>query len=494
MILIKSAAVPAYGAIASSIGGRAENQDDFCCLDTRMGFLVVVCDGMGGGPGGKTASNIVKHEIARALAAAADSAEPAHVFKMAAAKAQESLIVRMQESPALNGMGSTFVALLIGKDAAFVAHAGDSRCYLFRGRKCIFRTSDHSLVAELVKTKALTEEEARISPQANVITRGLGAISNNVPEIDKVTFRKGDRFVLCTDGIWGMMQSKNLSRILSDEAAPEIIVRKLDAEIDRIGRAAGSHHDNHTLAVVDVNFDSAAKATTDFRKLLKYGAIAVAVVATLVGGIFLGVRYFSSKKSSGGSPRNVTEVVSGSHHESDGARAGEDVADSSAIKPIPMDSLRKMIRDRERDKNKGEGDAGKEGEGVSSGKEKNTGKSADEKKIPPVTIPDVDKIIAGLEDLLKFSAKEIDGEKKALDLRNTKVGSIHDEASILLKSIDKGKQPKLYEAVERVARGTSNPDTFSIDKAKNGIYSLTKNAKKVTNNLLDILKNNTDKQ
>ena len=257
---IRSDIVAIQGYGISMIGGRPENQDDWGYTDTPLGFLLVVCDGMGGGPGGATASSMVKREIAVALRECNSSTPPDKALRMAAVRAQEALEAKMEKEPALRGMGSTFVALLVSKQSAFVAHAGDSRCYLFRGKRCIYRSQDHSLVAELVRKKALTEEEARLSPQSNVIARGLGNVSNNVPDVEELPYKKGDRFAICTDGIWGVMPHKDLLPKLSAQGQLSAIAGNLSMEVDSIGFAGGGHHDNHTLAVIEILEDSIKKS------------------------------------------------------------------------------------------------------------------------------------------------------------------------------------------------------------------------------------------
>lgn len=257
---IRSDIVAIQGYGISMIGGRPENQDDWGYTDTPLGFLLVVCDGMGGGPGGATASSMVKREIAVALRECNSSTPPDKALRMAAVRAQEALEAKMEKEPALRGMGSTFVALLVSKQSAFVAHAGDSRCYQFRGKRCIYRSQDHSLVAELVRKKALTEEEARLSPQSNVIARGLGNVSNNVPDVEELPYKKGDRFAICTDGIWGVMPHKDLLPKLSAQGQLSAIAGNLSMEVDSIGFAGGGHHDNHTLAVIEILEDSIKKS------------------------------------------------------------------------------------------------------------------------------------------------------------------------------------------------------------------------------------------
>ena len=256
MNLIRSDIISLRGAVNSMNGGRPENQDDFDFLDTPLGFLCVVCDGMGGGPGGKTASYIAKYEMVMTLCHCNPETPRENALKMAVAKANEAIEDKMREVPSLNGMGSTLVAILISQDSAVIAHIGDSRCYQIRGKKCIYRSTDHSLVAQLVQRKALTEEEARVSPQANVITRGLGNVSNHVPDIDVVSYKQGDRFILCTDGIWGSMPHKDLLHRFIQKTGVQDLVNSLSLEVDSIGLSKGGGHDNHTVAVVEMGVNS----------------------------------------------------------------------------------------------------------------------------------------------------------------------------------------------------------------------------------------------
>ncbi|MBQ9651505.1 MAG: protein phosphatase 2C domain-containing protein, partial [Prevotella sp.] len=186
IVEISSKLLPLHGFGSSLQGGRPENQDDWGFVDTPLGFLLVVCDGLGGGPGGKTASAIVKREILTTIMSASPQTPRTEALKIAVSKAEDALEYKMAEVPELQGMGSTLVAVLINQQSAVVAHLGDSRFYRISGNKVAFRTGDHSLVGELVRTKALTEEQARVSPQSNVITRGLGNTSNHVADITEI--------------------------------------------------------------------------------------------------------------------------------------------------------------------------------------------------------------------------------------------------------------------------------------------------------------------
>ena len=283
MIQIISQQYGIEGVGISMPGGRTENQDDMGYAETPSGFLIVVCDGMGGGPGGKTASYIVKKNILETFANSTAMASPGDVFKIAVEKANEELESKMAAMPELKGMGSTFVAVLFNDKEATVAHLGDSRCYRLKGNKMLFRTNDHSLVGELVRNGALTEEQARTSPQSNVITRGLGSSTEHVAEIDIVPYQKGDRFVLCSDGVWGIMSHQDLMMRFTRKDNVSNIAKDLSEEIDKIGQSQGNTHDNHTLIIVETKKDSITK---DPMKTTTKAVFGVALLALVVSVIF----------------------------------------------------------------------------------------------------------------------------------------------------------------------------------------------------------------
>lgn len=208
-------------------------------------------------------------------------------MRQAAAAADAALKAHMAHDQRLAGMGSTFVAILFRQSSAVIAHAGDSRCYRLHRGRMVFRTQDHSLVGELVRKRALTEEQARTSPQSNLITRGLGSVSNAQPDVDIVPYCRADRFVLCTDGVWGIMEHRLLLsqlRRLKDLATD---VPRMADEIDRIGFGQGGHHDNHTFVVIDVETNSTLKDRLAVRLMeprVLMAAAAMAGVLTIGGG------------------------------------------------------------------------------------------------------------------------------------------------------------------------------------------------------------------
>ena len=282
MLSIQSQRYALRGVAISRQGGRPENQDDLGWVDTPLGFLAVVCDGMGGGPGGKTASYIAKNVFLGEMLDSSPQASRVEALKRAVSRANEALYQKMEEVPSLKGMGSTLVAVLISKESALVVHLGDSRCYEIRGRRVIFRTKDHSLVGQLVENKAITEEQARVSPQSNVIMRGLGNTSNHAPEIEEVAFRKGDRFLLCTDGVWGIMPHEELVQRLTSAQDIQSLVDNLSAEVDQRGFMAGGHHDNHTMAIIELQLDSMLKDKMDKLAKILVGVLGALLMISLL--------------------------------------------------------------------------------------------------------------------------------------------------------------------------------------------------------------------
>lgn len=292
MVQIISQRYMLSGIAVSKQGGRPENQDDCGWVDTPLGFLLVVCDGMGGGPGGKTASRIVKEEFLTAIQNCSPQASRVEAIKKAVSIANEALYLRMEKEPTLKGMGSTLVAVLINEQSAIVTHLGDSRFYSVRGKRILFRTADHSLVGEMVRNKAMSEEQARQSPQSNVIMRALGNTSNHVPEINEISFRKGDRFILCSDGVWGIMPHEQITERFTSIQDVASLATNLSAEIDQIGFSHGGNHDNHTMAIIELKMNS--KLTNKMDKI-KNILLSIITVLLLIS-IFLYVKQLNNGK------------------------------------------------------------------------------------------------------------------------------------------------------------------------------------------------------
>ncbi len=240
-------------------GGRAENQDTAAWNDTPLGFFVTVCDGMGGGPGGKTASMLAADAISKTLLATTGTENRVEIVRQAVHNANATIYAAMDADPKLRGMGSTATVLLINRYSAVVAHVGDSRVYQLRGGRKVFRTYDHSWVFEQVKQGTLTEEQARNSSQSNIITRALGHTADLVVDVVELPYLKGDRFMLCSDGIWGMFPEPDIIRDAATTRSLAGAVEQLVIHVDEEGVRTGNTHDNLTVAIAETTTDSKLK-------------------------------------------------------------------------------------------------------------------------------------------------------------------------------------------------------------------------------------------
>jgi protein phosphatase len=248
------------GFAESRIGGRPENQDSYGFKETKLGFLLTVCDGMGGGPGGKTASTIAVTEIIAGVEESNEDEEVANILIKAVRRANMAILEAGNQNPPLQGMGSTATVLLLSEKSAYIAYVGDSRVYQIRGGKKAFRTFDHSMVFELVKQKVITEEQARLSAQSNVITRALGMKPDLEVDVLERSYDKGDRFVLCSDGIHGSMPEKELLKLIANRRSSlGAVVDDIATYVDNLGRSNGGHHDNLTLAIIETKINSKLK-------------------------------------------------------------------------------------------------------------------------------------------------------------------------------------------------------------------------------------------
>lgn len=273
----------AIGAVASEIGGRAENQDSYGYKRFPQCLALTVCDGMGGGPAGKMASSIAVDALLDYISHADAPLED--VAKVAIEKANDVVFKKACSDETLHGMGSTCTLLLIGDDYAVAAHVGDSRIYHCRKGRIKYRTFDHSMVFELVKKKVITEEQARQSAQSNVITRALGISKEVEPEIHILRYKEGDLFALTTDGVHGAMPQAELVADLNDGVDSIADTVKSETEkVDMIGREKGSNHDNLTLMMVKTIERSKKKGFVETLKNLWSRLFAL---ATICGGLSL---------------------------------------------------------------------------------------------------------------------------------------------------------------------------------------------------------------
>ena len=445
---------PFIGSIETRQGGRKENQDNAGFVDTPLGLLLVVCDGMGGGPGGRTASLMAVDTILTVLADVSEHTPREAALQFAIDKANDIIYTKAKETPELRGMGTTVAAVLINENSAVIAHVGDSRIYQLRKGAIVFRSADHSVVANLVRQKRLTEEEARNHPQSNVITRALGIKPSMEIEFDEVSFHRGDRFVLCTDGIWGMMPQRDLVQSLSRVMGINELTSLMAEEIDELGKKSGGGHDNLTLAILDTSFDSVQKK--NHKKDTDGGAIAsntetpkrsnwkkvlfvciplcfIAMVAIYIYNSDM-MRHNVEQNSSKGKGETVTTVINKVEIRKDGTDTLNRVAPDTGISDINMfkdpliteDSILKIIEQNL--------------DSLTKIKDRNTEKARQLKReyVNDVIIPNV----RGLEEKVAPEEKKKDIEQIIKMLNSTKTVQASTKGETTAEGLDHIKEIK----------------------------------------------------
>ncbi len=278
------------GYIDSRIGGRKENQDSAGLRDTKLGYLVVVCDGMGGMQGGSVASQVAVQTILETVASADMQANPSMTLIKAIRNANMAIIEEGRNNPDLQGMGTTVTALLLTPHSALTAYLGDSRIYQIRNGEKVFRTFDHSMVFEMVKEKVISEEQARLSDQSNIIMKALGITPDIEVEIVERPYRRGDRFVLCTDGFWGAMPEDELIRHLSGKKSMDKILDSTANLVESIGRNSGREYDNLTAAILEINSNSILKEKMSSRTKVLIAILAIFLIISVTLNVFLFMR------------------------------------------------------------------------------------------------------------------------------------------------------------------------------------------------------------
>jgi protein phosphatase len=226
---------------------RSVNQDAFGEFeDPDRGLrLLVIADGMGGHRGGEVASQLAVERMGELFDSVTD--DPPGLLRAAFEGANSRIFDAANRDVELAGMGTTGVAILFdGGETAHVAHVGDSRAYRMRDGQLEQVTDDHSLVGELVRRGQLTAEEARVHPQSNEILRALGTQPDVEVEISEADLRAGDCFLLCSDGLSGMLPDAEIAEVLT-EASPDDAVAKLIALANEAGGT-----DNITVQVARV--------------------------------------------------------------------------------------------------------------------------------------------------------------------------------------------------------------------------------------------------
>lgn len=230
-------------AITDAGRERSLNEDAALLVPLPSGGLFAVADGMGGHAAGEVASQLALEELRDAF----ELAEGNTPTRLVRALQSANSAVHSQAVGSQAGMGTTLAAVLIDGGAALIANVGDSRVYLLRGGELRQLSRDHSWVAEQVRKGFLTEQEGRSHAWRNVVSNAMGSEADLSLDLFGVPIERGDRFLICSDGV---------TDVLSDEQIAALLAREDDLGIllPELVKLANDHGgpDNITAVVIDV--------------------------------------------------------------------------------------------------------------------------------------------------------------------------------------------------------------------------------------------------
>ncbi len=237
---------------------RDHNEDNYLVSDDHA--LYVVADGMGGHAGGEMASKLAVQTIGSYVADTLPQVTNGVGFKgpieqhpglmllpNAVKKACATIYQRAQETPELQGMGTTVTGVAFIDDYAFFGHVGDSRAYLIRDGHIEQLSEDHSLVNEQMKAGLITAEQARLSRFKNIITRSVGFEEDVAVDTMVVPAKEGDVYLLCSDGLANLASEEDMLELSTASFLRDLPRRLIDLANDRGG------DDNITVVVLYVN-------------------------------------------------------------------------------------------------------------------------------------------------------------------------------------------------------------------------------------------------
>jgi protein phosphatase len=215
----------------TDVGKVREINQDYLASDPDHG-LFIVADGMGGHLAGEKASQGAVEAITRALTPdvlAAANGSMSDLIQSAIQEANREIVQASLQDSSMRGMGTTATVAVTVADKVYVGHIGDSRAYHLRGGEIVQITEDHSVVAQLLRARAITPAEAQRHPYRNVITRCLGMQMEIEADTFEVDWQIGDRLLLCSDGLSGLVSDEEMAKITVEFPEPQAACERLVA-------------------------------------------------------------------------------------------------------------------------------------------------------------------------------------------------------------------------------------------------------------------------
>lgn len=237
----------------TDVGCERENNEDYFCYweppteeeFRRKGRLAIIADGMGGAEGGEIASRLAVDAV-RSTYLTQSEGDPLSSLIDGFRAAHEAILDFVGRRPELQGMGTTCTAVALADGHAHFVHVGDSRLYLIRDSSLRLLTEDHTAIKRLIDQGVIKPEDAATHPQRHVLTAALGASKEVNADFSPsgIPLHTGDTFVLCTDGLWGLVSDEEIFSVVSSNAPSPAC-----KELVRIAKARGGP-DNITVQIL----------------------------------------------------------------------------------------------------------------------------------------------------------------------------------------------------------------------------------------------------
>ena len=235
----------------SAIGLVRQGNEDSAFVSPQ---LIAVADGMGGHAAGEVASRIaiqVLHRLTPTLTATdIDEDSVSDLLMHSLHSIDEEIAAVAEEEIEKRGMGTTLTALLFRDNHIALLHVGDSRCYRLRGSALEQLSNDHTVIQELLDQGAISEAEAAEHPQRSMLTQALRGDGDVTPVLQVYEVKKGDRFLLCSDGLSGVLTEKEIKIGLKKSDKDEAVKFLIDATY------VNGAPDNVTVLIADISSDN----------------------------------------------------------------------------------------------------------------------------------------------------------------------------------------------------------------------------------------------
>ena len=313
---------------------REINEDYFGSFSGNFGSLLIVCDGMGGHIGGEIASRLAVESISNHFEKLNDGYNISEEINKSLEAANTSIILKAKENPDLTDMGSTVVLVLVKNGLAYYTSLGDSRIYRIRDGVLQQITKDNSLVQQMVDSNIITQDEAKVHPKKNVITKALGTNDELELEIyEPFKLLLNDKLILCSDGLTAHVDEEEFFQI-SENNPPQEAARKL---VELANERGGT--DNITVQIVAVGVKENSVNQSNSNKFLPYLILTVSLIALIFILIKFEVISFGEEPRKANTTRNGSTNGLQSNDEINPANTNE-IKDSVNQSSVIKDSLK----------------------------------------------------------------------------------------------------------------------------------------------------------